>query len=157
MKTVTEQLNDIVMASVGSTALTAEALGKFVELQKQFEALTKERDTYKRDADTFQRQASLVDIKNAELDKQNQALKSRIEKAEALELQSKMDVFEKNFYLARGNEMRSILSDVFRNIQVHRNITSHIPIAPGTPNQYNSCPPSGYVQEVQGKQDESAS
>jgi chromosome segregation ATPase len=130
-ESVANQLLSVVQTAIGNTALTAETLGKFAELQKQFEAMQAEKikyeDWWKGKTAEMAKASTQIETLTKELN----ALRTKIEKAEALEQQSKMDTFQLEFYKARGNEMRGILSEVFRNIQVHRSITRAVGMPTG--------------------------
>lgn len=97
-----------------SKALTADALEKFAELQKQFDAMVANRDYWKNAADKSQQEGRKLETRLEKLTRENEILRERIAKADAAEQQSKMDRFERDFYLKRGDELRSIISDICR-------------------------------------------
>lgn len=158
-KTVTEQLNDIVMQSVGSTALTAEALGKFVELQKQFEGIQEALRIERGYKEQYQRESDKLKSQLEQVTKENNALRQKMVEADAAIQQSKMDSFKMDFFLKRGDEMRSIISDIHRNIHFHKTVngmTAVSGLTSANPNYYPTDQDRGRVLPTSSSETETA-
>jgi hypothetical protein len=143
---VTTQLKAIVDQAARSGALTPEAIRQFDDLQKRsteleasLEARTKERDEAR----------SVRDAKAQSLTETQQKLAEAIKRAEVAEstnTAAQKAIWVAQFEAERRNEMRSILSDVFRNAEIQRTISHSQPMV---------IPPTyqGGVSTIQYSQD----
>lgn len=124
---VVEEIKTIVEGVARSGALTPEAIRQFDEMGKRvkqleasLDAKRDELESTRKDRDRYSRELS---AKNDEVT----ALSRRAEAAELKNAEADKAIWIAKFEAERRQEMRSIVSDVFRNAEVQRMISNSVP------------------------------
>jgi chromosome segregation ATPase len=143
MATAAEQLKQILDDVARTGALTATAITQFDEYRKRVEDLEKQvaSTTLSKNDALARSQAQSVQI--SQLNEQVAAQGKDLEKLRAESAAAQKAVWVAEFEKERRGEMRSILSDVFRNVEVHRAIgrTVVVPANPPSPSNTYGAPP----------------
>jgi len=134
---ITEQLQALVDGVARSGALTPDAIRQFDEYRVKVTKLEAELEERTASRDSHSRESKRVATELASCKEVLNAANRRIAELEALQDEAKVAKLE----VERRQEMRSILSDVFRNAEIMRSITYHTPmLVPGLGGS------TGYVQ-----------
>jgi hypothetical protein len=136
-----KQIQEIVEGMGRAGALTPAAITQFEAIRVRAEELAA---TVQKAKDDFERLDKTMRVQAAELTARNAALAQadkRIAEFEKLQKDAERAIWTANAEVERRAEMRAILSDVFRNAEIHRTITALTPIViPGVNGMM------GYVQ-----------
>lgn len=128
-------------------ALTAQAIKQFDQMTERVKALETSKERLDRECEAHSKRNDKLTSDLADTRKRLIEAEARIEtyrKQEfTFELNSRMMAFEQD----RRIEMRAILSDVFRNVEIHRSIAKTVftPVEGNPPNQYNTMGSAGTV------------
>ena len=144
-----EEIRKLIESSAREGAFTAATI-------KQFDQMAEKVKTLETAKDRIEREYYDVKKRKGEREKELHSYLARVEtltkQVEAykkqeftFELNNRMMAFEKE----RREEMRSIVSDIFRNVEVHRSIAKTVftPVEGIPPNQYNVMGMSGSVHQ----------
>ena len=144
-----EEIRKLIESSAREGAFTAATI-------KQFDLMAEKVKTLETTKDKLQKECEARNERAEKLEKELHSYLARVEtltkQVEAykkqeftFELNNRMMAFEKE----RREEMRSIVSDIFRNVEVHRSIAKTVftPVEGIPPNQYNVMGMSGSVHQ----------
>jgi chromosome segregation ATPase len=130
MSDATKRLQEIVDDVARTGALTPAAIKQFDQLRQQVEVLESRLEEMTKDRD---QQKTLAGNFNKAADRLGEELKvaaGRINIAEARIAKADQAIWQAEHLKARGDELRGILSDVFRNFEFNRNFhqSSMVPV-----------------------------
>lgn len=139
--TAAEQLQQILDDVARTGALTATAIKQFDDYRKRVEELEKVNATHEKWRYETGRELDKLRSDLSHRSQQVEAQGKELEKLRAESAAAQKAIWVAGFEAERRQEMRSILSDVFRNVELNRTIARNIvvPATPPTPsNSYGS-------------------
>lgn len=152
-ETVSKQLQDIVDGVARSGALTPDAIRQFDELRKRCESLDTQLTAVVAERDAYRKDNQTLVAKSGAIATELETSRKRVSELEALRAEAEKSVWVAKFESDRRQEMRSILSDVFRNVEVRREMIGNAaPSHSANPNYYppSSVPVSENVKTTAG-------
>lgn len=123
-----EQLQEIVDGMARAGALTPAAIRQFEEMRQNLVRSETELKRAAEDRDIAQRRAAAAEGLVREKTTALNDMEKRSQKAEARIEEAERAIWKSNQEIERRIEMRSILSDVFRNIEVRRMVSHTVPV-----------------------------
>jgi chromosome segregation ATPase len=145
--TLTDQLQAIIRDVAATGALTPDAIRQFDDYRKKAELL--ETSLENRDAQLKLSKDACAQL-TSKLSEMTGALNAATTRAAAAE--TKIAEAEKAIWIAgfeknRGNELRAIIGEVFRNFEVNRSITTNV-AHPGQPQYPGAAPPMSFSTDT---------
>jgi septal ring factor EnvC (AmiA/AmiB activator) len=138
-QSITEEIKDIIDGMARSGALTPDAIRQFDEMRQQAALLEAELTEVKKQHASTKDQLSETQRQLNSKTVECYDLKTRAETAEKKNREADKALWVAEFEKERRVEMRSILSDVFRNAELNRTLMKSVPVAGGP--SYPGGPP----------------